>query len=265
MAKPFLKWSGGKRQLLPELLARVPAKYGAYHEPFVGGGALFFALNPAVAHLGDLNEELISTYRAIQDNVEDLISELKDGGYDNTAEMFAEIRAFVPIDEMEIAARMIYLNKTCFNGLHRVNKKGKFNSPYGRYANPTICDEVNLRACATALHANEQLHHEHFSAVESRAVPGDFCYFDSPYAPLTTTANFTAYTAGGFGPEDQAELRDMALRMKRKGVHVLLSNSSAPLVEELYGADFTLEPVAARRSINVNGQGRGAIREYLIS
>jgi len=656
MARPFLKWAGGKTQLLKDLLARAPSTYGTYHEPFVGAGALFFALRPQAAFLGDMNHELIITYRSIQDDVDGLVSELRSDGYENSAEMFAEIRALAPTFEVEIAARMIYLNKTCFtprsqvlredettadietvrvgdrlwngrvvhevlrqhysgivrrikvqgnpwtmsvtadhpvlsikaptgrqerrsvealrsamrlvssselkkgdyvclptsgtaarmidwhrfwpsdadfgpqaekvrlssdagdgdvarllgyyaaegsasyqerrpdgtrgnlrglrwtfgeherdthiadldsicqrlfgiapavrkgvgrkysvelnsvhvakfvttlvpgqswaeepserktkrfhpclltapvdvqvdllrgwyrarqnsteltgtctvlpmarqiyrmaqrcglkpswhishpkgatkhldgtpvdnttahvrlsgedvavlgfplqptrkrrpiqrrvidgylvvrardiadldyegvvynievdgdhlicvdgvvshncfNGLYRVNKKGRFNAPFGRYKNPTICDEVNLRACSAALHANVQVNHEHFTAVEGRAKEGDFVYFDPPYAPVTATSNFTAYTAGGFGLQEQTDLRDMALRMKKAGVQVLLSNSSAPLVEELYGADFCLEPVQARRSINESGDKRGKVKEYLI-
>jgi len=155
------------------------------------------------------------------------------------------------------------VSHNCFNGLYRVNKSGGFNAPFGKYKDPKICDESNLREVSKALH-NAGLSSDDFRMTERWAEPGDFCYFDPPYAPLTATSNFTAYTAGGFGLQDQIDLRDMALRMKRAGVHVLLSNSSAPLVEELYGADFTLEPIQARRNVNSDGGKRGAIKEYLI-
>jgi DNA adenine methylase len=263
-ARPFLKWVGGKAQLLPEILKHAPATFGAYHEPFVGAGALFFALQPRVAWLGDANAELISTYRVIRSHSAQLILCMRANyaGANNEAD-FYRIRAEAWATDVEIAARMIYLNKTCFNGLYRVNKAGRFNAPYGRYPKPTICDEDNLLACSDAL-KGANVHREDFTEVERRAVPGDFVYFDPPYVPLTKTSNFDAYTAGGFGMERQTELRDLAIRLKDRGVHVLLSNSASPAVEDLYGKDFALTPVAARRSVNSKGAGRGAIAEYLI-
>ena len=271
-ARPFLKWSGGKTQLLPELLKRVPEKYGAYHEPFVGAGALFFALQPEVAWLGDANGELILTWKVIQRWTAELIAELKKPEYANTAEAFYEMRArnYFSFDSehvthAEIAARTIYLNKTCFNGLYRVNSKGQFNAPFGKFRNPTICDEANLCAVAAVLHNGIVINQEGFEAVETRAQEGDFVYFDPPYVPLSPTSNFTAYTPGGFGLGEHTALRDLAARLKARGVHVLLSNSGSPLVEELYGSSgFTLEPVMARRNINSVGTARGAIKEYLI-
>ncbi len=265
-ARPFLKWTGGKRQLLPELLKRVPSMYGVYHEPFVGGGALFFALRPPVARLGDMNPRLVRCYRAIRDNVDDLIGLLSSRYATNTAGFFYATRAAEPSDPVEVAAWMIYLNKTCFNGLWRVNKAGKFNAPFGKYDNPAICDEENLRACSAALKAGlVTIENEDFESVDGRAKAGDFVYFDPPYVPLSETSSFAAYTAGGFGPRDQERLRDLALTLKRRGVHVLLSNSGAPAVEKLYSADFTIAEVMARRSINKNASGRGAIVEYVIS
>jgi DNA adenine methylase len=263
MAKPPLKWVGGKTQLLKELLARVPNVYNRYFEPFVGGGALFFALQPRVAYLCDSNKELINLYHVLHSNVEGLIESLKSGAFKNDSETFYRIRAATFSDPTDAAARTIYLNKTCFNGLYRVNKSGGFNAPFGKYANPNICDEANLRAVATALQVACPIAGD-FRRIEPLVERGDFVYFDPPYAPLTATSSFTAYTAGGFGLQEQTDLRDMALRMKRAGVHVLLSNSSAPLVEELYGADFTLEPIQARRNVNSKGDKRGSVKEYLI-
>lgn len=271
IARPFLKWGGGKTQLLPELMKRVPARYNAYHEPFIGAGALFFALQPEVAWLGDANGELTVTWKVIQRWPAELITELKKPEYANAPEAFYEMRArnyfsfdAEDVTNVEVAARMIYLNKTCFNGLYRVNSKGQFNTPFGKYKNPTICDEKNLIAVAAALHNGVIVNYEDFLAVEGRAQEGDFVYFDPPYVPLSETSNFTGYTAGGFGYASQVTLRDLALRLKQKGVHVLLSNSASPVVEELYGKDFSLEPVAARRNINSVGTARGAIKEYLI-
>jgi DNA adenine methylase len=265
-ARPFLKWSGGKTQLLPELLKRVPADYRRYHELFLGGGALFFALRPKVAYLNDLNEELINAYRVIRDSVEALVDELDSGRYRNDAATFYQIRSERPTGEVYRAARTVYLNKTCFNGLFRVNKNGGFNAPFGKYKNPTICDQENLRAVSAALQGVHLWSQDFENAsVGMNVVEGDFVYIDPPYVPLSATSNFTAYTASGFGFEQQVFLRDLALHLKNRGVHVLLSNSGSPLVEELYGKNFTLEPVAARRSINSAGEKRGPVKEYLIS
>lgn len=269
-ARPFLKWIGGKTQLLPELLKRVPEQYGTYHEPFIGAGALFFALQPKVAHIGDANGELILAWNILKHHPAELIAELKKPQYANAAEAFYEIRSRdLTFDSeasgVEIAARMIYLNKTCFNGLYRVNKAGKFNSPYGKYENPTVCDEENIWKVAAALHDSVHVHQEDFTKVSERAVKGDFVFCDPPYIPLSPTSNFTSYTAGGFGLVEHTRLRDLALELKNRGVHVLLSNSGSRVTEDLYGKDFSLEPVAARRSVNSKGDGRGAIKEYVIS
>lgn len=262
--RPPLKWIGGKTQLLPELLARVPAKYGTYHEPFVGGGALFFALQPERAWLNDSNEELISLYLELQDDVDGVIAALKSGHFVNDPESFYAIRGTRAGAGAFDAARTIYLNKTCFNGLYRVNSSGRFNSPFGKYKNPTICDEANLRAVAKVLQSAE-LSAQDYTSILEIAKPDDFVYFDPPYIPLTKTSSFTAYTPGKFGLHEHMVLRDLAIALKKRGVHVLLSNSASPITEELYaGHGFVLEPVQARRSVNANGKGRGAIKEYLI-
>lgn len=264
--RPFLKWAGGKRQLLHRLLSHAPGSYGRFHEPFVGGGALFFALQPRRAVLSDRNERLIRTYCGVRDHVERVIELLADYQRRHDAAFFEAMRqADVDrLDDAHVAAWLIYLNKTAFNGLYRVNSRGQFNVPLGRYENPTICDAVNLRACARAL-AGAELHVEDFAGVLHRAEPGDFVYFDPPYVPLSPTSNFTGYTRDGFTLDDQRRLRDVALELKRLEVHVLVSNSAAPVVYELYREEFAIEEVAATRLINSKPEGRGRILELLIS
>jgi DNA adenine methylase len=261
--RPFLKWAGGKRQLLPHLLRQAPRRFGRYLEPFVGGGALFFALRPRQATLADVNERLIRTYRGVAGRVDDVVRLLR--GYPHDPDFFYRIRA-VDIDaasDAEVAAWFIYLNKTGYNGLYRVNSKNRFNVPFGRYANPTVCDEPTLRACAAAL-ADKDVVVADFEAVATRARRGDFVYFDPPYAPLSATSSFTSYTSRGFGEADQVRLRDVALGLKKRGVHVLLSNSSAPSVRALYARGFEVLEVPATRSVNSKGTGRGAIAELVI-
>ncbi len=262
-ARPFVKWAGGKRKLVPQLLAHVPARFGAYHEPFVGGGALFYALNPDTAFLSDANERLVRTYQGIRDDVEGVIRRLSR--YPHDQEFYLRFRK-ENIDggsDADVAAWLIYLNKTGFNGLYRVNRKNEFNVPFGAQTNPTICDEVNLRACAERLR-RAKVRREDFARVLERARRGDFVYFDPPYMPSSVTSSFVSYTKGGFGPEDHRRLRDVALALKRRGVRVLLSNSSHPFVRQLYGDGFEIEEVLAARAINSRGDRRGPVRELLI-
>lgn len=262
-AKPFVKWAGGKRRLVPHLLRHIPARFGAYHEPFVGGGALFYELHPAVAYLSDANERLVRTYRGIRDNVDDVI--LRLGTYPHDQEFFLRLRK-EDVDlgsDVDVAAWFIYLNKTGFNGLYRVNRKNEFNVPFGDFTNPTICDHDNLRACSRLLRRAE-IEAEDFTSVLQRAQRGDLVYFDPPYMPLSQSSSFVSYTKGGFGPEDHRRLRDVALELKRRGVAVLLSNSSHPLVRELYGEHFRIVEVMAARAINSRGDRRGPVRELVI-
>lgn len=262
-AKPFLKWVGGKRQLLPRLLAHVPERFGTYHEPFVGGGALFFALRPRRAVLSDTNERLVRTYRGIQKDVEGVIDLLRSYPHDKA--FFLEKRREL-IDagsDVEVAAWMIYLNRTGYNGLYRVNRDNQFNVPFGDYTSPSLCDAENLRACARAL-ADARIEHAPFSAVTARAKRGDFVYFDPPYVPLSASSSFTAYTADGFGPAQQAELRDAARDLMGRGVHVVLSNSSAPQVFALYAPNFAIAEVQATRRLNCKAEGRGKVKEVII-
>lgn len=262
--RPFLKWAGGKGQLVPELLQRFPARYGAYHEPFLGGGALFFAAKPGRAVLSDRNPRLVRAWRGVQQQVERVIARLRT--YEVSEDFFYALRKQdidAAPDDAEVAAWMIYLNKTGYNGLYRVNSKGGFNVPWGRYANPNVCDAENLRRVSAAL-KGVRLEIQDFEAVEAAAVEGDFVYFDPPYVPLSKSSSFTAYTKDGFGPDDQARLRDLALRLKGRGVAVLLSNAAAPETRALYAEGFVVEEVLATRAINSVGSGRGRIAELVI-
>jgi len=266
--RPFLKWAGGKTQLVPELLARLPRRFGAYHEPFVGGGALFFALHRAGrlderrVLLSDVNAELIDTYCAIRSLVSQVIERLAEHRYDR--DHFYRVRAQQPeeLKLVERAARMIYLNRCGFNGLYRVNAAGRFNVPFGRYSNPRICDAENLRAVARALRG-VGLECTPFERVAERAAPGDVVYFDPPYVPLSTTARFTSYARDGFGPAEQQRLAEVFAALAGRGVGVMLSNSDAPLVHELY-AGFRRDTVQARRAVNSRKDRRGPVGELLV-
>lgn len=267
-ARPFLKMVGGKSRLVPELRKHLPDPItGTYYEPFVGGGALFFALRPKRAVLSDINHRLIHTYTAVRDDVDKIIEGLRHAERKHSKKFFLEVRA-ADIDaesDVSVAIWMIYLNKTCFNGLYRVNSSGKFNVPFGRYTNPKICDEENLRACSAALHG-VTLRTASFADVLFRAglQSGDAVYCDPPYAPLSKSSSFTAYDKNGFGDRDQEDLRDVALYLVNRGVRVLVSNSNAPLIRKLYSTDFVIEELQAARSINSKAGGRGKITELLI-
>jgi DNA adenine methylase len=263
VGRPFIKWAGGKRQLLPSLIRHAPPNPSRYFEPFVGGGALFFALRPRRAVLADVNERLIRTYKGVRNNVEEVIQLLRS--YPHSPTFFYGFREKNIDDrsDAEVAAWFIYLNKTGFNGLYRVNRDNCFNVPFGRYASPNICDEPTLRACSAAL-AGTQLLVDDFEVVVAKAKRGDFVYFDPPYVPLSTTSSFTSYTSHGFGDAEQIRLRDTARNLKKRGVRVLLSNSSAPSVRKLYADGFDLVRVSATRAVNSKATARGAIVELLI-
>lgn len=261
-ARPFLKWVGGKRQLLDQMRPHLPVRFGRLHEPFVGGGALFFALQPRRASLSDNNARLVATYRGVRDEPGRVIELLKE--YPHDKDFFLEARDWAIDDrpDAEIAAWFIYLNKTGYNGLYRVNKRNRFNVPFGNYRRPKICDEGGLRAASKALQG-VRLEQGDFAATARRARKGDLVYFDPPYVPLSMTSDFTKYTSTGFDADDQRRLRDVALVLKARGVHVLLSNSSAAWVRELY-CDFELIEVRARRAVNCQPSGRGEVKELLI-
>lgn len=273
--RPFVKWVGGKRQIMGEILRRLgPLGPGArYFEPFLGGGAVFFELAPARAVLADSNRRLVGTWKGIKDDVEGVIRLLRryeKDHLDDPKTFFYQMRA-QPDARMRAPARLaawfVYLNKTGFNGLYRVNSRDVFNVPLGRYAKPPICDEDNLRACAAVLAGGDiEIRCCDFEAAVADARAGDVVYFDPPYVPLTRSANFTSYTAGGFSDDrDQVRLRDLARRLVRAGVRVVLSNSSADLVKDLYqGRDFTLHEVQANRTLNSRTDRRGALAEVII-
>lgn len=273
--KPFVKWVGGKRQLLKQfrLLDLYPpekfdVKTASYFEPFVGGGAVFFDLLPRNAFLSDLNAELVTTYNAIKNDINELIISLQKHKYDK--EYFLEIRAqdLKQLSDIEIAARFIYLNRTCFNGMYRVNSKGGFNVPFGKYTNPQICDEQNLRRVSKAL-ADVEIKHEDYKEVLKKAVKGDFIYFDPPYYPVSKTASFTSYTAESFLDKEQIELRDTFLELTNRGCYVMLSNSDTPFINKIYSEilnkGIKITKVNAGRAINSNASGRGMITEVLIT
>lgn len=272
--RPFLKWAGGKTQLLPVLLAHVPAQFQRYHEPFVGSAALFWELynQGRIQHgavLSDVNRALIELYTVVRDAVEDLIAALqKHDQHKTSREYYYEVRSWDRLPDWEHrtlvdrAARMIFLNKTCYNGLHRVNRRGHFNVPFGRYQNPTVCDPQNLRAASIALQGVD-LRVEDFHGVAGRAQPDDLVYFDPPYMPLSPTASFTAYSQYRFGAAEQHGLAKTFAELAGRGCHVLLSNSSTPLIHELY-ANFCVEKVPARRAINSNATSRGIVQEVLV-
>jgi DNA adenine methylase len=263
---PFLKWAGGKRQLLPLLLRAAPASIETYYEPFIGGGALFFALYAEKrfrrAVLADQNEELIRCYQALKDDVEEVIRELQRLPHDEKE--YYRIRAASPaaMSASERAARTIYLNKVGFNGLYRVNSRGQFNVPFGRYVRPNICDEPRLRAAAIALQ-DVALHCQDFALTTAPARSGDFVYFDPPYVPLSATSSFTAYGEVPFGPDEQGRLASTLRALGERQVAALLSNSDCVSTRDLYRG---LRPrkVEVRRSINSVATRRGSVGELLV-
>jgi len=271
--KPFIKWVGGKRQLLAQfrrLNLYPPEKFdiktGRYFEPFVGGGAVFFDLLPDKGSISDLNKELITTYKVIKNDVEKLISSLKK--HQTNKEYFLEVRAQDPntLSDMNVASRFIFLNRTCFNGLYRVNSKGGFNVPFGKYTNPLICDEVNLRRVSVSLQ-NIEIDHQDYKKVLEKARKGDFVYFDPPYYPISKTSSFTSYTKESFLDKEQIELRDTFVELHKRGCFVMLSNSDTPFINKIYSdiRGVKINKVEAGRAINSNGSGRGKITEVLVT
>lgn len=270
-ARPFLKWAGGKQHLLRQLTPLLPQSFSAYAEPFVGSGALFFHMRGegrlrARITLSDNNADLINAYRVVRDNVEALIEFLAEHRLHHSREHYYATRALDrnghDLNEIELAARMIYLNRTCYNGLYRVNQQGQFNVPMGSYQNPTILQEKKLRAASAALKGVELVAGDYLSLLERRE-PGDLVYFDPPYQPLSRTSSFTSYTATAFSEDDQRRLATVYRELSERGVLCMLSNSNTPLIRELY-ADFRIELVRARRMINSQADGRGAIDEVVI-
>ena len=264
-ATPFVKWVGGKRGIIIELVTRLPQKFGDYYEPFVGGGALFFELNSRLkaAFLSDCNFDLVVTYNVIKKDPQTLIERLEKHAAKHTEEYYYKVRSQHNLkDPVAIAARFIYLNKTCFNGLYRVNKKGEFNVPIGRYTNPGIVQRENILACSRALQ-KAKIEYREFDALRPKR--GDFVYFDPPYHPTTDTS-FTGYTKLDFSEKDQARLRDLALQLHQQGVYVMLSNSDTAFIRDIYNnTAFHITTVQAPRNVNCKPTQRGAVNEVLIT
>jgi len=266
-AAPFVKWVGGKGRLVDELARRGPPTYRRYFEPFVGGGALFFHLAPASAVLSDVNPDLIATYSALQTDVESVIEELARHREAHSEEYYYAMRDGWNADAAPTpaarAAAFIYLNKTCYNGLWRVNSRGRFNVPAGRYVNPAILDAERLRNASRALRtATVQV--APFERVIDEAWRGDFVYFDPPYDPVSETALFTSYAAGGFGAADQERLAEVFAKLAERGCAVLLSNSDTPLTRRLYRR-WRVDRVLAARAVNSRADRRGAVSEIVVS
>ena len=274
LVQPFLKWAGGKRQLMDKIKENLPndIKELKYYEPFVGGGAVFLELEPKKAVINDFNSELINVYEVIRDNVEELIHELKEYKEKNSQEYFYEVReldrnteVYSNMSNVEKAARIIYLNKTCYNGLFRVNSRGEFNTPYGRYKNPNIVNEAVLKAVSIYLNSSKNIKIMSGDYKESlrRISKKSFVYFDPPYWKISDSSSFTGYTMNGFTEENQVELRDVCRMLDKKGVKFMLSNSDTPFIRELY-KEFSIISVDATRSINSNSQKRGTVGEVLV-
>lgn len=266
-AGPFVKWAGGKTQLLKALLEKAPKEFEGYFEPFLGGGAFFFKLASLgrikKAHLNDCNSELVNAYKIVKENPNELLEELSSGKYENQLELFYKIRAETPTSPVAAAARFIFLNKTAFNGLYRVNSKGGFNVPFGKYSNPKIADKATIFSASKALQYDE-ISCLDFEEAVANAQKKDFVYFDPPYVPLSKTSRFTQYTPGSFSEKDQERLFNCFKRLDKKGCFVMLSNSDSPLVEELY-KEYNTGIVMAGRAINCKAMGRGKIKEALIT
>lgn len=254
-SKPILKWAGGKTQLLDELAACVPSSYGTYIEPFFGGGALFFALAPQQSVISDSNPELINLYKQIALDVESVIEELKR--YENSKECFYEARSldWRLLSSTAAAARTLYLNKTCFNGLYRVNKRGCFNVPFGNYKNPCICDEEVLVRASEVLQRATIVCGDFETVLEKYASSGDFIFLDPPYVPVSQYSDFKRYTSEQFGEADHRRLSAEVMRLREMGCHIVLTNSNHPLVHDLYGS-FKMTIHQTKRHISCNGARR---------
>ena len=269
MTDPILKWAGGKKSQLREIIGNFPFDYRnrRYHEPFLGGGAVFFWLKPQSGTVNDINRRLMNFYRIVRDRPEELIEKACRYRYDEKT--FYELRDRFnsgKTSHVEEAALLLYFNKTAFNGLYRENSKGEFNVPFGDYKNPRIVHEAAIRAASNALKKVELLNLD-FAYVLDYAKEGDVCYFDPPYQPVSETANFTQYSKNGFGFEEQQRLRDVCVKLHRRGVFFVLSNSYSEEVRTLFENtdSFRIEQVSAKRSISSDASTRGAIPEILVS
>ncbi|WP_148680222.1 Dam family site-specific DNA-(adenine-N6)-methyltransferase [Nitrosopumilus maritimus] len=271
--KPFVKWAGGKRQLIPILNENLPKTFGTYYEPFIGGGALLFHIlterNNQKCSISDLNSDLVLAYTTIRNRIDDLISSLKNhekNYHKDSKSYYYSVRESNPRSEIEKTSRLLFLNRTCFNGLYRVNSKGKFNVPLGRYTNPNIVNEENLRSVSAILQSSKvSIKCRDFGAVLRDAKKGDLVYFDPPYQPVSDTANFTSYTNKDFTDKDLERLADLCNKLDSKGCKVLLSNSDSKQVSDMFsGKSWKVNKVQANRSINSNSKKRTGHFELLI-
>jgi DNA adenine methylase len=266
---PVLKWAGGKRQLLNKLISLAPRNIEEYCEPFIGGGALLFALRPKIAYINDINQELIGVYNVIKKDVESLIKIL--GGFRNDPDCFYAVRSwdrdkdkYAALSDVEKAARILFLNKTCYNGLYRVNSAGEFNSPFGKYANPDIVGESALRAVSAYLNvADIRLTSRDYADVLRSLPKGAFVYLDPPYDPASATSSFTAYSKEGFTRADQIKLREYCDELTARGIRFMLSNAATDFIKEQY-ADYEVVIVKAKRAINSVSSKRGAAEEVIV-
>ncbi|AFS81486.1 DNA adenine methylase [Candidatus Nitrosopumilus koreensis AR1] len=271
--KPFVKWAGGKRQLIPILNENLPKSFGTYYEPFIGGGALLFHIlterDAQKCSISDLNSDLVLAYTTIRNRIDELISSLKNherNYHKDSKSYYYSVRESNPRSEIEKTSRLLFLNRTCFNGLYRVNSKGKFNVPLGRYTNPNIVNEDNLRAVSTILQSSKvAIKCRDFEAVLGDAKKGDLVYFDPPYQPVSDTANFTSYTNKDFTDKDLRRLAELCDKLDSKGCKVLLSNSDSKQVAEMFsGKSWKTSKIQANRSINSNSKKRTGHFELLI-
>ena len=270
LLSPILKWVGGKRQLLSEIIPLINKKYSTYVEPFVGGAAVLFELQPKKAIINDLNSELINVYKTIKKTPEELIEKLKEHAHNNTEDYFYTLRSldresnYEMMTNVEKAARIIYLNKTCYNGLYRVNSSGQFNTPYGKYKNPNIVNEVTVRAISKYLNESKiKITQGDYREVLKGLRKGSFVYLDPPYMPISTSSSFTGYTENGFSYEEQVILKNECDKLREKGISFLQSNSDCYEIRELY-KDYEIKTVKAKRNINSKANKRGEINEVLI-
>lgn len=265
--RPFLKWAGGKGQLLSQYQAYFPKHYSTYYEPFLGGGAVFFSLQSQQERscvLTDLNPELVNVYRVVQQDVAGLIELLQEHQRQHCQEYYYAVRSQYELPGLQRAARFIYLNKTCYNGLYRENRQGRFNVPMGRYQRPMICNEAVLRAAARLLRSAQILEADFKTVLERATGAEDFVYFDPPYHPLSATSSFTGYSRFAFGEAEQVALRDTFVALAAMGVQVMLSNSDCAFVRQLYSG-FPIHTIEATRAINSKTSRRGKITEVLVT
>ena len=270
--KPFVKWAGGKRQLMSELEKNFPTKFGTYLEPFLGGGAVMFDLLTKESNLkcnvSDLNSDLVLAYVTIRDRLEKLIESLEDHSknyHKDSTGYYYEVRNQEPKNQIEKVSRLLFLNKTCFNGLYRVNSKGKFNVPLGRYTNPNIVNKENLQVVSKTLQSGKiKISCRDFSSIIKDAKKGDFVYFDPPYQPVSDTANFTSYTHRDFTEDDLERLADLANQLNSKGCNVMLSNSNSKTVKKMFSSGWKIKEIKANRAINSNSQKRTGHKEIII-